>query len=312
MTGLTSRIFVALYCLGPAIAYSQTAKLAFEVASVRAATPDGPRSPNNRIIGGPGSNDPERITYSRVSMQRLIMDAHGVGPDQISGPAWAASDDIRDAARFDISAKIPPGTTKAQAAEMLRNLLAERFQLTLHRVPKDFSGYALVVSKSGSKLKESTGDPTASERAAIAANGAISTQLGKDGFPSLFPGQNMGGGFKDGMVRDRFRDYPLADLVQLLSKGLAVHVVDKTGLGGKYDFTLAFEAPGFLPPGFMMPLAPGQAAAIGKNPPDPLQVEEIPIVSSAMEKQIGLKLEAVKIPLDTLVIDRVERNPTEN
>jgi uncharacterized protein (TIGR03435 family) len=300
-----------LCCLSAAAAYSQTAKLTFEVASVRPSGPFVPRTPEDRTTGGPGTNDPERIIYSRVSMQRLIMAAYGVGPDQISGPEWANAD-TRTAVRFDISAKVPPGTTKTQAAEMLQNLLAERFQLALHHVTRDFSGYALVVSKGGSKLKTSTGDPTASDRATVAADGAISMELAKDGFPLLFPGRNMGGSFKDGVVRERFRDYPISDLVQQLSNGLRLRVTDRTGLAGKYDFTLQFEAPGLLPMGFILALAPGQAATISSAPPDPSLVDGVPIVSSAMEKQLGLKLEAAKIPLDTLVIDHVEKTPSEN
>ncbi len=298
--------------LGWSVLLAQDAKLQFEVASVRPSDPFVPRTPENRIAGGPGTNDPERITYSRVSMQRLIMAAYGVGPDQISGPGWVTADNIPTGARFDISAKVPPGTTKAQAAEMLQNLLKERFQMALHHVTKEFPGYALVVARSGSKLKSSAGDPSASERATPAANGSISMEPTKDGFPPLLPGRNMGGTFKDGLVRDRFRDYPLSDLVQLLSRGLQRHVVDKTGMAGKYDFTLEFESNGVLTPGFIMPLAPGQPVAISKDLADASQVDDVPIISSAMEKQLGLKLEATKIAVDTLVIDHVEKTPTEN
>lgn len=309
---------VALCGLGAAAAYSQTSKLAFEVASVRPSGPverGTPQIAQGLVTGGPGTNDPERITYSRVPMQNLIMAAYGVGRDQISGPDWATTDDLRAAARFDISAKVLPGTTKEQSAEMLQNLLAERFQLALHHVTREFSGFALVVARSGPKLKASAGALTASEKTMPAADGRVSTDLAKDGFPLLFPGRNMGGSFKDGMVRDRFRDYPLSDLVQQLSQALNVHVVDKTGLTGRFDFTLEFEPPQsafFLGIAATVPLAPGQAAAINKNPPDPGQMDGVSIISSAMEKQLGLKLEAAKIPLDMLVIDHVERTPSEN
>jgi len=309
---------IAVCGLGTALAYSQSAKLEFEVASVR---PSGtvekgtPQIPQGRVTGGPGTSDPERMTYSRVPMQNLIMAAYGVGRDQISGPDWATTDDLRSAARFEISAKVPPGTTKEQAAEMLQNLLAERFQLALHHVTKEVSGHALVVARGGSKLKASAGPLTASEKTVPGAGGRVSTDLAKDGFPPLWPGRNMGASIKDGVVRGRFRDYPLSDLAQQVSQALNVHVLDKTGLTAKYDFTLEFEPPQsafFLGIAFTLPLAPGQAAEINKNPPDPSQVDGVPIISSAMEKQLGLKLEAAKIPLDTLIIDHVERAPSEN
>lgn len=125
----------------------------------------------------------------------------------------------------------------------------------------------------------------------------------------------MGGTFKDGVVRIRFRDYPLFDLTQQLSFALAAHVMDRTGLGGKYDFTLEFTPAenGFLV-GILatLPLSAGQTAPLNKNGPDPGQLDSVSIVSSAMEKQLGLKLEAARIAVDTLVIDHVEKTPTEN
>lgn len=185
-----------------------------------------------RISGGPGTDDPERITYSRVAMRYLIGEAYGIGLDQISGPEWVVTgrspygrySDPRGAAPPDISAKVPPGTTKEDVRKMLQNLLAERLQLAVHHVTKELSGYALVVSKGGSKLKESAGPLTGAEETKPSTSGVLSMELEKDGFPRLFPGRNMGGyyegeftrrntGAPDGgeSVRIRFRDYVLFD-----------------------------------------------------------------------------------------------------
>src|SRR5437868_12579812 len=112
--------------LGSGVLPAQEAKLQFEVASVRPSgpvSPGTPQIPGGRIVGGPGTNDPENIRYERLPFQQLIMAAYGVQRDQIKGPNWATTDDIRAAARFDISAKVPPGTTKEQAVTMLQNLL---------------------------------------------------------------------------------------------------------------------------------------------------------------------------------------------
>jgi uncharacterized protein (TIGR03435 family) len=293
-------------------------KLEFEVASVRPSGPVAagtPQIPGGRITGGPGTNDPERISYERVPFQQLVMAAYGVQRDQIKGPDWATTDDIRGAARFDISAKVPRGATKEQAATMLQSLLAERFQLAFHHETAQFSGFALVVAKGGSKLKESKGPLEESEHTTPGAGGRVDLQTEKDGFPQLFPGRNMGGTFKDSVVRIRFRDYPLFDLTQQLSIALSAHMIDRTGLGGKYDFTLEFTLPdnGFIVAiRATLPLSPGQIAPLNKDGPNPSQQDAIPIISSAMEKQLGLKLEATKITVDTLVIDRVEKAPTEN
>jgi uncharacterized protein (TIGR03435 family) len=279
-------------------------KLEFEVASVR---PSGPLPSGmilaGRISGGPGTNDPERITYDHVPFQQLVMAAYGVQSYQIKGPDWVTPSDLRGAARFDISVKVPPGVTKEQAATMLQNLLGERFQLALHHESVQFPGYALVVAKGGSKLKESRGPVEESERARLGAGGKLNLD------------SNMGGDVnRDGVVRLRFRDYPLFDLTQQVSFALSAHLVDRTGLAGKYDFALEFAVP---PEGFGvgiaagLPLSPGQIAPLYRDP-SPAEQDAVAIVSSAMEKQLGLKLEATKITMGTLVIDHVEKTPTDN
>jgi len=258
-----------------------------------------------RISGGPGTSDPERITYAYVPFQQLVMAAYGVQRYQIRGPDWVTPSDLRGAARFDISVKVPPGSTKEQAATMLQNLLAERFQLTLHHEAAQFSGYALVVAKGGAKLKESRGPVEESERARLGAGGKLNL------------GSNMGGDVnRDGVVRLRFRDYPLFDLTQQVSFALSAHLVDRTGLAGKYDFTLEFAVPeteNGLIVGIQaaLPLSPGQTAPLYREP-GPAEQDGVAIVSAAMEKQLGLKLEATKITMDTLVIDQVEKTPTDN
>lgn len=309
--GVTSLLF-----LMPCASHGQApTKLEFEVASVRAIGKVPPTSQfAGRVTGGPGSSDPERIIYSRVPMQQLIVLAYRVGRDRISGPEWITMDNSREADRFDITAKVPPGTTQEQVPEMLRNLLADRFQLTVHRVTKEFSGYALVVVKGGAKLRESAGPPADSERGSL-ASGQI--ELAQDGFPLLFPGRNMGASFKKGLVRDRFRDFRLSELAERLTIMLDAHVVDKTGLAGKYDFTLDFQpleiGAGLISSAMLAAdLQPGQPVSVTKGPPTPEQEDALPIISSALEKQLGLKLEKTKAPLDVLVIDHIEKMPTEN
>jgi uncharacterized protein (TIGR03435 family) len=231
---------ILVVALGSIVLRAQDAKLEFEVASVRASGPVPRGTPlrGGMARGGPGTSDPERLTYERTLFRQLLMDAYGIQRDQIKGPDWATAD-VPEGALFDISAKVPPGATKEQAAMMLQDLLAECFQLTLHHATVQFSGYALVAAKGGPKLKQSAGPPAESElRKGV--TGPVNLQTEKDGFPELFPERNMGGMFKDGTVRIRFRDYPLNDLAQQFSFALASHIIDKTGLSGKYDFTLEF------------------------------------------------------------------------
>ena len=299
-----------------AICCAQDGKLQFEVASVRVSGPDStPQAPRGLVTGGPGSNYPERITYQHVPFQRLLMDAYGVQRDQIKGPDWVNSDTPRDVPHFDISAKIPPGATKEQVAAMLQNLLIERFRLAVHRETKEFRGLALAPGKGGAKLKESLEAPKDSERATVGQGGRVLLAADKDGFPQLFPGRNMGGTFQGSDVRMRFREYSMPDLVEQLGFGLGTHVADRSGLSGKYDFTLQIALPQdefIVGVRLTLPLAPGQVAPLNGNPPTPAEEDAVSVVSSAMEKQLGLKLEAAKITVDTVVVDRVEKTPSEN
>jgi uncharacterized protein (TIGR03435 family) len=297
---------------------AQDAKLQFEVASVRASAP-APRGTPQRggsARGGPGTSDPERLTYERTLFMQLLMNAYGVERDQIKGPDWVTAGAVDGGALFDMSAKVPPGATKEQVAIMLQNLLKERFKLSLHHEKVEASsGFALLVAKSGPKLKQSAGPLKESEQGKVGTAGRVNLQSEKDGFPNLFPERNMGGTFKDGTVRMRFRDYGMSDLVEQFSFMLAVHMMDKTGLSGKYDFTLEFTPPenGFtVGIGATLPLSPGRKAPLNRRGPDPGQLDSVPIVSSAMEKQLGLKLDGFKVPVDMLVIDHAEKTPTEN
>ncbi len=307
-------VLLAMTAAASAGLLAQDAALRFEVASVK---PSGPRTP-----GTPGgergraTNTPERLTYERTLFRTLLMDAYGVQRDQIKGPDWAIADAIDGGALFDVSATISPGATKEQVAAMLQNLLKERFNLSLHHTTVQSNGYALVIAKGGSKLKASAGPIRESERASDGARGrGVTLQADRDGFPNLFPERNMGGTFTGGTARIRFRDYPLSDLVQQFSFALAARIIDKTGLTGKYDFTLEFTPPengslvGLLA---TLPLSPGQQAPLSLAGANPGQLDSASAVSSAMEKQLGLKLEASKIPVDVLVIDHVDKTPTPN
>lgn len=296
---------------------AQNPTVQFEVASVRPSASLAAGAPQVRghAKGGPGTNDPERISYEHALVRQLIMDAYNVQLDQITGPDWATTDPGPGALLFDVSAKVPPGSTKEQMRIMLQNLLAERFQLAVHHLNKQFSGYALVLAKSGSKLQPSAGTVTQAERATPAAGRGAELRTETDGFPELSPGRNMGGSFKDGVMRMRFRDYPLSDLVQQISVTLGAHMIDKTALEGRYDFKLEFPLPenGFpVAIRAMVPLNPGQQAPLDGAPPDSSQEEAVPLISSAMEKQLGLRLEPIKLAVDTLVIDRIEKKPIEN
>jgi uncharacterized protein (TIGR03435 family) len=174
---------------------------------------------------------------------------------------------------YDILA-VTPGEVRPSHDEqmsMLRNLLADRFKLTFHREQKVFSIYELTVAKSGPKLKPSTAAPD--DPPAL-----ISTV-----YPQriVMPARNA----------------TMSDLARLMQRAILDRpVVDKTGLSGRYDFDLEW-APDETQFGGEVPVAPADAPS--------------PPLFSAIQQQLGLRLEATRGPVAALVVDKAER-PSAN
>jgi uncharacterized protein (TIGR03435 family) len=177
--------------------------------------------------------------------------------------------------KFDITAK-PDGDGQPndrQWKTMVQKLLAERFQLKFHRDKKELSVYALTALKTGPKLTKSEGDP--------------------NGLPGLFFG---------GLGRLMARNANMGDFSGVMqTTALDRPVVDQTGIAGRYDFTLNWRPDEFQFPGLDRTQMPPQAADAG----------ETADLFTAIQQQLGLKLEATKAPADVLVIDSVEK-PSEN
>ncbi len=153
---------------------------------------------------------------------------------------------------------------------MFQNLLIERFQIKLHRATKIFPGYDLVVAPGGPKLKASSqpDDP-----ASAFESGVIRTRVDAEGFLLLQPGRRVGIATAHSGIYARFHDYTVGEFAGdylrrfvLEATGAAISHIDKTGLTGKYDFTLKFDAGGsaaITGPRVGAALASGDAAAIG-------------------------------------------------
>jgi bla regulator protein BlaR1 len=229
---------------------------------------------------------PDGLSATGATLDMLIQNAYGVRYFQISGsPGWFQSERYDIEAKMDSSAveelrKLSDDQREAEMRRMLRSLLADRFQLKLHSDTKELPVYALVIAKNGPKLQAARPGDT---------------------YPNGFKGPDGGGGAgmmfmggRGGPVRGQ--GIPISNLVHLLSQQLGRAVLDKTGLTGKYDFTLQWtpdESQG--PPG-----PPGMDAAA---PPDSLG----PSIFTAIQEQLGLKLESQKGPVEILVIDHAEK-----
>ncbi len=252
------------------------------------------------------------------------MTAFEVDRERIVAPEWTANFREPDgrggatthdtAARFDIIATMPPGTTKAQSNEMLRSLLVERFKMTYHVQKKEFDVYKATIAAGGSKLRPAEASPANAPAGAGApvTFGLTAVDIPKtpDGFPDLPAGQPaMVGVFADGGQRVRMaaRMEPVASLFRTLN---GVYLVDETGLTGTYDFNLEYPLDG-RSLAFAKDFA-GSGITLPDFVTHATRTEMFPGMIGAVEKQLGLKLEKAKAPLDVVVIDHIEKVPTAN
>ena len=277
----------------PADSADRADRATFEVASVKTN-----KSGDNRI--GIGFAPGGRFRATNVPLRELIAAAYGtpqpLAAFQITGGAkWVESD------RFDIVAKAPgdpqPGPNGPPPAmfAMLRNLLVERFQLVVHHETKDSPIYALVLARAdgklGPQLHPATTDCAALMAAARARGGAPPPPPAPgERMPCgmrMFPGNLSGGGSSMGQITN------------VLARFVNRTVVDRTGLTGNYDLDLQWT-PDQMPQGRGDP--PPGIPAVDPNGPS---------IFTAVQEQLGLKLDSARAPVDVLVIDRAE-HPTED
>ncbi len=267
----------------------------FEVASIKPGAPPGSRVRVGLMRGGPKSPDPGHFSCQNCTLMMLVTDAFNVRPSQVSGPPWMTTE------RFDMTAKIPLGSTEEQVLVMEQNLLAERFKMTFHREKKEMPVYELVVAKGGPKFKEAAKD-------AAAKNDDEILPKDKDERPAAYERTIHGYRMlmKSGQVKIHADGESMQELASSLWSVAGRPVLDATGLTGEYEFTLTFAAD--------IPGARGPAAPPANGPPVASAPEGDPGPSlfTAVQEQLGLKLESKKGPVDSIVIDQLEKAPTGN
>lgn len=216
-------------------------------------------------------------------MSGLLQIAYGIHAYQLSGPAWL------DDERFTVNAKAPEGANKKQLSLMLRNVLMERFQIAAHFETKETTGYQLVLKKGGPKLNSSSGAPKKDDDP---NKPQPRLTMDREGYPEPPPGRQFWMAIVNDRARWQFVDESMDDLAERIADQM-IHkpAVNATGLAGKYDFILSYSWAA------MQPDAPPDSGVT---------------LFEAIQEQLGLKLESRKVPVDTLVIDHMERTPKEN
>lgn len=262
----------------------------FEAASIRSYDP---ASPANffTMVGGPGTSDPSRFMCRKCTLVNLLMTAFDIKGYQLSI--------VRRTERYDVEAKIPEETSRAQFLQMLQNLLVQRFRLSYHHEMKDMTTYHLVVGKNALKLTQSVVVGSLPDNNPATAP----HKEDKNGFPDLPPGSGINV-YADAHNTYRLgaRNTSIARLADALSGFLSRPVLDMTGLQGEYDFKLLW-APD------LAPVVRHQDGTIVQSGPDD---DSRPTLQQALQKQLGLILESSHGPVDVLIIDRAEQVPLEN
>jgi uncharacterized protein (TIGR03435 family) len=267
----------------PAQAPDPNVPLYFEAASVK---PNKSGEQGSSIRRQPGG----RLTATNMPLRALITFAYQLQPFQLVGdPSWIRNE------TFDIVAKmegdpppVPPGQGFDPHMLAMRTLLAERFKLTVHRETREMDIYALVVARPDGTLGPSLARTTTDCEALMAAR--------RGGPPPGPPGPNapFQCGMRGTFGRLTVNAMPMSLFANNLSQRMQRVVVDRTGLSGNWDFELTFapEPPaGPPPPGVELP------------PVDP----NAPSLVTAIQEQLGLRLQSTKGPVEVLVVDRIEQ-----
>jgi uncharacterized protein (TIGR03435 family) len=269
----------------------------FEVASIK------PNNRNDNIIMVSGQNGQYRAIG--VSLRVLIQSAYQVQEFQIiGGPRWL------DSNRFDILAKEESsapdagekGLSPSRQQFMLRALLAERFNLAVHKETRDMPIFALVPARSdhrlGPQMQRSTLDCSVEGARAAAGRGVRAPSEPSNPFSrpprcgtSVGPGLILAGGTTMAEVASAF--------ARLTNTGSSLNrlVIDRSGLEGRYDLELRFT------PERIPNLPPDDPRASFVPPVDP----NGPSIFTAVQEQLGLKLDPQRGPVEVLVIDRVDQ-----
>jgi uncharacterized protein (TIGR03435 family) len=283
--------------------------LKFEAASIRLCNPNEPTGvARSGAGGGAPAPTPGRLTIRCESTEALILyayDLYANGPrpqpnearahllPAVEGaPSWVKSD------RYRIDAKPErPASLDEMRGPMLRNLLEDRFQLKLHRQPHEVPGYALTIAKGGPKLTPfpeggcwRIGEQPDPARPLCGMNRPEAARKGRGPGAPLYwdvPGLNATG------------------IAKLLERYLNRPVVDRTGITGTFEVRMEFAWDESITSFIRRDCSPDCGPLTG---PDP---NGVPSIFTALQQQLGLKLEPVKSSADTLAIDHIER-PSEN
>jgi uncharacterized protein (TIGR03435 family) len=295
-------LLVVFTLAAPASVLAQTTNApAFEVASVR--------------LTSPGTRGSSRITDTRVDLvnyplRALLLMAFRVSEYQLAAPAWV--DDVR----VDVRATLPPGTSRSDVPEMLQDLMRRRFGAETRIEQRPLQAYELLVGPNGISMRE------------VPPLNELGAELPADAFSATPISETVEGPVRSfaiplGMttitaatrytriftaertvILDAKR-MTMNELTTALRSTMDAPVVNRTGLLGGYEFKIELPSDAAVVRGL---LSRGISTTVQGTP----LTEPTGVSASDALKQIGLQLERRRTPIDVIVVDKLERTPTEN
>ena len=276
-------IAILILCSGGAFAQE------FDAVSIKPSPePDHVRGIRVGCNGGPGTKDPGLFTCTNMNVSNLVFRAYSIDGYRVAGLEWTQQ-------MFEISARIPEGTTKEDFSLMLQKMMVDRFHLAVHHESREITKYDLVIAKNGPKFKKAAETPPVNpDDAPKPPTGPNKMTTDASGAPVFAPGQagmamNSKGArlFQPRMTMDR--------LASQIGGQMAKPVTNATGLEGEYEIGL-FWAPDTM----------------SSNKPEADPADTGPTLTQAIQEQLGLRLDQKKGPVDFLVVDHVDKMPASN
>jgi len=230
----------------------------FDAVSIKPSAPDA--------RGGGYNLSPGHLNAKNQSLRDLVEFGWNLHDYQVSGgPSWVESE------CYEVLATFPSGTSNADRARMMQAMLAERFGLVVRHDSKEVSGFALAVAKDGPKL-HAPGNET--------------------------PGMMMGRNRATGQRTLTATSQSMAGLASILSDIMGRPVEDRTGVEGKFDFSMAWTPDA---------VDGGTAVKGGKALPPPDETQVGPTIFTALQETLGLKLQTAKVSVPVVIIEKAEK-----
>ena len=300
---ITLSAVACLVCSASVVVAQSPSSPKFEVASIRQI--EYTDQVRDEVLAGRRPTrttvSDSRVSITYTSLAEIVRRAFRLleQPWRLAAPEWL------NGSRFDVQATIPAGAKTDQVPEMLQALLAERFALVTRRESREVSGHALVVKGDTAKLREMTAQELEELERLRQSEKPVAQTIRTETSALTF--RPTAGG---SILQAEAKGMSMSELARELTGAVGAPVVDRTGLAGRYHFTLEMPMPDTASvvrgPGGG---AAGSGAAAGASDP----AGGIRTVTSGMVdavQRLGLRLESGRIPIEVVVVDKMSRTPT--